>query len=203
MASRAVQLESYIPDILKNVRELQEIVGTEDAELNRWCAGADDALNDNFLNYMTANGIRRWENIIGIAPAGTLDDRRKAVIIRLNEMLPFTIRRLRQMLASICGDDGYSIEISGYTLTVRIPSELYTVRWAVYDTLHRVVPANMQNIIRIVFQSSAESGIFVVSKLGVIMTIYPWQVHQYDSVSTVSTAVGMKSALTVTVLERS
>ena len=200
---RTVQLENYLPPVLQDVRELQQITAAENPELNQLDQCIDDALADAYLNDMTLNGIKRWESMLHIAPSGTLDDRRKAIILRLNEMLPYTIRRLRQMLASICGEDGYSVADDGYTLTVRLPALSYHVAWAVYDTLARVVPANMQNIIRLVFQSPAPVGISVISKLGVTLHLYPWQVHHYESISTVRTAAGMKSCLTVTVLGRS
>lgn len=200
---RTVQLENYLPPVLQDVRELQQITAAENTELNRLNQCADDALADAFLNDMTLNGIRRWESMLHLAPAGTLDDRRKAIILRLNEMLPYTIRRLRQMLASICGEDGYSVAVDGYHLTVRLPALSYHVAWAVYDTLARVVPANMQNVIRMVFQSPAPVGVSVISKLGVTLHLYPWQVHHYESISTVRMAAGMKSCLTVTVLGRS
>lgn len=200
---RTVQLENYLPPVLQDVRELQQITATENPELNQLNQCIDDALADAYLNDMTLNGIKRWESMLHIAPSGTLDDRRKAIILRLNEMLPYTIRRLRQMLASICGDDGYSVAVDGYTLTVRLPALSYHVAWAVYDTLARVVPANMQNIIRLVFQSPAPVGISTISKLGVTLHLYPWQVHQYESISTVRTAAAVKSCLSVTVLGRS
>ena len=200
---RTVQLENYLPPILQDVRELQQITTTENPELNQLNQCVDDALADAYLNDMTLNGIKRWESMLHIAPTGTLDDRRKAIILRLNEMLPYTIRRLRQMLASICGEDGYSVMVNGYTLTMRLPALSYHVAWAVYDTLARVVPANMRNIIRLVFQSPAPVGISTISKLGVTLHLYPWQVHHYESVSTVRTAAAVKSCLSVTVLERS
>ena len=200
---RTVQLENYLPPVLQDVRELQQITAAENPELNQLDQCIDDALADAYLNDMTLNGIKRWESMLHITSAGTLDDRRKAIILRLNEMLPYTIRRLRQMLASICGDDGYSVAVDGYTLTVRLPALSYHVAWAVYDTLARVVPANMQNIIRLVFQSPAPVGISTISKLGVTLHLYPWQVHQYESISTVRTAAAVKSCLSVTVLGRS
>lgn len=196
-------LESYLPPIVRHVEEIQQITSTEDKALVELQEHIEALQNDMYLQSLTLNGILRWEKLLDIAPSGTLDDRRKAVIIRLNEMLPYTIRRLRQMLASICGDDGYSVADDGYTLTVRLPALSYHVAWAVYDTLARVVPANMQNIIRLVFQSPAPVGISTISKLGVTLHLYPWQVHQYESISTVRTAAVAKSCLSVTVLERS
>ncbi|WP_413778141.1 putative phage tail protein [Caproicibacterium sp. XB1] len=200
---RTAQLELYLPDVLRNVTELRKITAAESTELSTWWEKAGDALDDMYLNYMTLNGVKRWESMLHIAPAGTMDDRRKAVVIRLNEMLPYTIRRLRQMLTAICGEDGYSITVEGYYLTVRLPALSYRVAWAVYDTLARIVPANMQNTIRLLFESATPVGIAVISKLGVTVTLYPWQVHKYESISTVRTAAATKSCLTVTVLERS
>lgn len=196
-------LETYLPPIVRQVEEIQQVTGAEDEALVELQEHIEALQNDMYLQSLTLNGILRWEKLLDIAPSGTLDDRRKAVIIRLNEMLPYTIRRLRQMLASICGDDGYSVAVDGYTLTVRLPALSYHVAWAVYDTLARVVPANMRNIIRLVFQSPAPVGISTISKLGVTLHLYPWQVHQYKSVSAVQTAAAVKSCLSVTVLERS
>ncbi len=67
--------------------------------------------------------IERYEQIFGIVQGYRhLDERRFRVLAKINAQLPFSIRRLRQQLATLCGDDGYKLEVNGdvYTLTVKV-----------------------------------------------------------------------------------
>lgn len=66
-----------------------------------------------------------------------------------------------------------------------------------------LLPAGVRLFADAIFRLSIPVGISVISKLGITVTLYPWQVHQYDSISTVQTAAAVKSCLSVTVLERS
>lgn len=45
-------------------------------------------------------------------------------------------------------------------------------------------------------------GLFVLSKLGVTLQLYPWHISQYQNSGTVQVAAAAKSAITVSVLER-
>lgn len=66
-----------------------------------------------------------------------------------------------------------------------------------------LLPAGVGLYVTSNFRSTAMVGISIINKIGITLTIYPWQVHHYESISTMCTAAVMKSCLSVTVLERS
>ena len=81
----------------------------------------DAAFNDQFVNSATVNGVERWEKSWESKPKGTdtLDARKFRILSRLNEQLPYTLPVLKSMLQSLCGEDGYSVEVQ---------NELYTLK---------------------------------------------------------------------------
>lgn len=66
-----------------------------------------------------------------------------------------------------------------------------------------LLPAGVEICVTSNFRSIAMVGISIISKIGITLTLYPWQVHQYESTCTIRTAAAIKSCLSVTVLERS
>lgn len=142
------QLLEYLPPVIRNVREYQAIMKDgEQAEVAALWDAVDAAFNDQFVNSATLNGVQRWENILGIQPKGTdsLDARKFRILSRLNEQLPYTLPVLKNMLQSLCGEDGYSIEVQNdlYTLKIKIALVAKSNFDDVDVLLKRVVPANM------------------------------------------------------------
>lgn len=94
-------------------------------------------------------GISRWEDFLDLghgAEGDTLEDRRYRVILKLNERLPYTIPRLYQMLASLCGWEGFTFSLNGPQLSeVQIKIELYSdvLMSTVREMLERVLPLNL------------------------------------------------------------
>lgn len=142
------RLIDYLPPVIKDVREYQAIMTDgEQAEVSALWDAADAAFNDQFINSATLNGVERWEKILGIKPKGTdiLDARKFRILSRLNEQLPYTLPVLKNMLQSLCGEDGYSVEVQNelYALKVKIALVAKSNFDDVDVLLKRVVPANM------------------------------------------------------------
>lgn len=66
-----------------------------------------------------------------------------------------------------------------------------------------LLPAGVEICVTSNFRSIAMVGISIISKIGINLTLLPWQVYHYESISTMRTAAAIKSCLSVTVLERS
>jgi len=145
--ARVVDTINYIPPILKEYKELIAIANTENPELNLLWQSLEDILNDQFINDATENGVKRWEKILTIIPKGTdtLDFRKFRVLSRLNEKLPYTYRVLEQQLITLCGEDGYYLELKNneYTLIVKIDLTARSKFNDVGNLLDRIVPSNM------------------------------------------------------------
>lgn len=140
-------LIDYIPQFLKEFRELKLIFETEQIEFVDLWNSVNDVFNDQFVMDSTEIGVERWEKILNIFPKSTdsLSDRKFRVLTRLNEQLPYTMRTLNQQLESLCGKDGYSIELNNneYTLEVKVNLIAKNNFDDVEALLHRIVPANM------------------------------------------------------------
>lgn len=107
----------------------------------------DQALNDQFVDTASEYGLGRLEKILSIIPKGTdsLDARRFRVKTRINEQLPYTLPALKNQLATICGENGYSVTIGQgtYILTVRVELISKGNLDDVNTMLQRVVPAEI------------------------------------------------------------
>ena len=132
------KLQDYLPPILLKTYEFPLLCETEQPEIDRLHDAADAVLDAQFLSTAGEYAIQRYEKIFGVVPqdTDTLDERRFKVLTRINTQLPFSVRRLRQQLATLCGEDGYKFEVSGgkYTLTVKV---------ALTAKLADIVPPNM------------------------------------------------------------
>ena len=140
-------LIDYLPPVPKEVREFQLIMEAEQPEISDLWDTHTDALNDQFIESSTENGVFRREQMLKISPKSTdtLDDRKFRLLTRENEQLPFTMRGLERQLATLCGDDGYNVELQGdiFNLIVKIALTAKSMFNDVVDLLDRIIPANL------------------------------------------------------------
>ena len=141
------KLNEYLPSILLKTYEFPLLCDTEQREFDRLNTAVDEVLDAQFLSTAGEYAILRYEKIFGVVPqdTDTLDERRFKVLTRINTQLPFSVRRLRQQLATLCGEDGYKLEVGGgkYTLTVKVALTAKRNQQAVEELLADIVPANM------------------------------------------------------------
>lgn len=140
-------LIEYLPQVLREVREYKALMETEQSEIVDLWDALEGALKDQFITEATINGVLRLEKILKIAPKATdsLNDRRFRILARLNEQLPYTFRGLEEKLNALCGVDGYTVELThgSYTLKVRIELVVKKQFDEVDQLLKRIVPANL------------------------------------------------------------
>lgn len=145
--AKNVNLIQYLPDILQEIKEFGGIAAAENPELTALWSRLEDVSNDQFVQFATENGVKRWESILKIFPKGTdsLEDRRFRILTRLNEQLPYSYRMLEQQLATLCGEDGYRLQLNreAYELIIRVALSAKSNYADVESMLKRTVPANM------------------------------------------------------------
>lgn len=141
------KLQDYLPPVLLKTYEFPLLCKTEQPEFDRLNAAATAVLDAQFVTTAGERGIARYEKIFKITPmdTDTLGERRFRVLARINAQLPFSVRRLRQQLSTLCGEDGYKLELDGgkYTLTVKVALTAKRNQQAVEELLADIVPANM------------------------------------------------------------
>ena len=145
--ARTIDLTDYLPDVLKNVTEMQAIMSTETPEIQALWSACEDCMNDQFITEATENGIARREKMLNITPyaTDTLNDRRFRLLSRYNENIPYTRKSLVNMLETLCGENGYELTIltSEFTVNVKIALAVKKQADSVRELLERVLPYNM------------------------------------------------------------
>lgn len=144
---RSINLISKLPPILQDKKEYINVCQTQDKEFIFLYSKINDCLNDQYLHDLTLDGIKRWEKIMKITPKAseTLEDRRFRIINRYLNKLPYTMASLKELLNTLCGEDGYLIDYDVLTFTIKIRLEL-TVKHQLEEvkrTLYHVIPTNI------------------------------------------------------------
>ena len=166
------KLNEYLPSILLKTYEFPLLCDTEQREFDRLNTAVDEVLDAQFLSTAGEYAILRYEKIFGVVPqdTDTLDERRFKVLTRINTQLPFSVRRLRQQLATLCGADGYKLEVNGgvYTLTVKVALTAKRNQQAVEELLADIVPANMVCTISLLYNQHADLTRFTHAQLALL-----------------------------------
>lgn len=143
---REVDLQSYLPPYLQELKEIAVTLQAEDAEFILAWKAADRILKNQFFDTMDEMGLRHWEHILHILPkrSDTLEERIFRVKTKINQgKLPYTMRTLKRYLKSISSDYTAWVDTDAYALHIKIQLDGYPQRDMLMNTLENMVPANM------------------------------------------------------------
>ena len=147
MMQRNVDILDYLPPVIADTTEFQNIANAENPTINNLWAAHDTVMDNQFISTLNENGCKRWEKILNIIPMGTdtLEDRRFRILAYINADIPYTYRQLESMIENLCGADGYKMVLKNneYKLIVRIAISVSKQFSEVQKLLKRVVPANL------------------------------------------------------------
>ena len=135
------------PLIMQELREFQKIAEIEDSLFEQLKQEIESIVDDQFIQTATERGIARREKMLKISPFAddTLETRRFRVQGIWNDKLPYTYRVLLERLDSLCGPDGYVMELNVGEYSLNIKIEL--TRKRMFDEVVRItrqmVPANI------------------------------------------------------------
>jgi len=151
------KLIDYLPLFMQEYRELAVVMETEQPEIDRLWSAVENALADQFIQEATANGVMRWESMLGISPkdTDTLDERRFRILTKLNQELPYTLRKLERVLTNLCGENGFSIDVQAadYHIQVKLAVGNHNNYSEVENTLKKMIPANLTHYIELMYNA--------------------------------------------------
>lgn len=157
---RTIDLKGYLPEVLKDVQEMRAIMETETPEVQALWQACEDCMNDQFITEATENGVARREKMLKIIPPATdtLNDRKLRLLSRYNENIPYTRKMLIGMLDSLCGPDGYILQIltSAFTVNVKVELTVKKQEEIIRDTLERILPYNMVFTVELIYNTWAK-----------------------------------------------
>ena len=170
--SRDVRLQRYHPDVLAPAKEFKALAAAENPEFNVVWEFAWKLLANTFVLDIDEDGADRWENMLHLRklPEDTLADRRLRILITINAIVPYTIRRLQQLLDAGYGE-GNAVASTNkeYELWIDIDNSIIFSTVAMRIMLRAIVPANLT--INIGQTIPAEAGIFAGGKVSTYQTI--------------------------------
>lgn len=138
----------YLPEHLKQIRELRAIVQAETPAFTKLSMAQKQLLDDQFVMTASDSALKRYELMFGI-PAGTglpAEERRFQILAKLNNRLPYSMGWLRRKLDTLFGAGNYQItrDIRKRYLAVETDVQFESVLVALYDDLRASIPANME-----------------------------------------------------------
>ncbi len=143
---REVDLLSYIPDFLKEYEEMRVIQEVLQTEIQHMEDETEVLFDNQFIMSSDLGNIRRYEQMLRLQASSrdTLADRRFKVLSKWNRIIPYTKVTLRQRLAVLCGEDGYTLEIDPEKkIIVRVALKSKRNLNEVKRMLEEFVPCNM------------------------------------------------------------
>lgn len=147
MARVVSLLETYYPNIMKQVREFQKIAEAEDPELNTAWQCAEDVFSDEFIESLTANGCKRWESILKLHPlsSDSLEVRRKRILVKINTVIPYTHRSYQNILNAIYGEDKAKISLNynNYEFWLDLAAAILPKSAELRNLSREIIPANL------------------------------------------------------------
>lgn len=145
--SRVISILDYTPPVLADAEEQKQIAKAIDPEINMLWSEIERAENNQFINSSDEYGIVRRENMLSIKPKNTetLDDRKFRLISREMEKLPYTLRVLENKLKTLCGENGYKLNIDYDNEIIKVRVNLISKN--TYEEielmLEKMLPLNM------------------------------------------------------------
>lgn len=144
-------LINYLPHYEQQYAEIEEIMKAEQPEIDDLWTTLEKNFADQYILDATEYGVMRWESMLQISPKNTdtLDERKFRILARLNQELPYTLTKLKEVLTNLCGADGFFIELKAaqYHIEIRLAVGNHNNYQEVMNLLKKMIPANLtQNV---------------------------------------------------------
>ena len=148
-------LIDYLPHYMQEYMEIKAIMQTEQPEIDALWSATEQAFADQYILDATEYGVTRWEHMLRISPKATdtLDERKFRILTRLNQELPYTLTRLKEMLTALCGADGFAINLQAnrYHIEIGLAVGNHNNYGEVQKMLNTMIPANMTQYVSVMY----------------------------------------------------
>jgi hypothetical protein len=153
-----------MPPFLKEVREFKEIFGAEDIQIEKLNNQINSMLREVIVKTAEDYGLRRYEKIYGITrPAETLEARRMAILLKMNNRVAYTYKWLIQTLNEAIGAENYKIttDFNNYKMNIEIALNYTEAAELLKNDLVKQMPANIELDYRLTSKINCISGAII------------------------------------------
>lgn len=203
-----MNLMDLLPSFYEGNKTMEELQGVLSGDVSTMIGDLQKTVDECFVN-TASDTLKRYEDIFGIKTdvSKSFADRRSRIKSKMRARGVTTVEVIRKVAESFAGDQA-DVQVIEYNPEYRflikyieilgLPPNIDGLKAAVDE----IKPAHLDYGIYFEDRVPGKLGIAAISKLGITLTLYPWQMHNYENIGAVRTAAAMKSCLSVTVLER-
>ena len=142
------RVTEYLPEYLKEIRELYVIAEVFDYYIERIYNAVINGVYEKLISRASEERIVKWENLLKIAPAATLEERRKFLKSMMRKNRKLDEETIKGIVQVITGGKVY-VDFFDSTLIIRVknaenPGGFNEVR----RVLEKVIPAHLDLDIR-------------------------------------------------------
>ena len=137
------KLIDYLPPVVGDVLEMQGICSGEQPQIELIWTRVDKLLDELYIGTASSTGLERWESILNLSASGTVEARRKKILLTLMGERPYTIKWLRNWLSSVLGDVTVTVTPKEYLLTIETGSGSASALSTLQKTIRNIIPANL------------------------------------------------------------
>lgn len=142
------RLMETLPAYYRDIKEFQELTGTQSQQLDLMDDAIERVENDQFILTSSEPAILQREkmfNILADATVETLDFRKWRLINWMRQKAPFTFRYLVRQLDELVGVGLYtiSLDVTNYWLEILVTVKSQQYYAGMLEMLERTVPLNL------------------------------------------------------------
>lgn len=159
-----MKVSDLIPkNLYKNNIEMTNIIDSEEKEFeNNIKLDVENSFYDNFIKEATIKGIEKYEKLLNIKINGNenIEYRRQQVVTQLLATIPYTYKRLLEILDRLCEGYGYEIsqDINNYIINLTTHFVSTSKLNSVLNLLKYIIPSNLKMIVNNVLPETLISG---------------------------------------------
>lgn len=148
MIERTVDLWQYLPEFLKQFRELDGLFEAERPQFQALEHNRQSLLDNLFIETATNEGLKRFESILGLTPSAgeTLEVRRSNVLTNWFSNKVYTMKTLLTILQVLQGNNNVQLtwdSVDPFLLHVVTRLEKRGQVDKVYEILEKMLPMNV------------------------------------------------------------
>lgn len=141
-----------LPDYYKGIADYEQILNSEEAELDILAAFIQQVHSNYYLQTMDEATTQSWEELLNIPPASdaSLSFRRQRVLNRITTRPPFSLGFLYKKLDELIGPGKWEVALDydDYTLYIETAAESQDYAIEVAYTVNQIKPAHIVYINR-------------------------------------------------------
>lgn len=141
------QMLDYFPEVIKQIREFQELIDTQSLQIAEIHQGLTKILENSYVIDCDVNTLTMWERFLEITPlsGSTVDDRRDAIIARLFNIPKLNSQSISNLVGIFTGGTATSYFKDGVIhVSISPPSAMRVYKFEnVEKELRKRIPAHL------------------------------------------------------------